>query len=344
MSYTKKLKALLRSTDPETKALVARVNAELLAMKAAGGAVVHNNTTLSQASIQYRNDDFIGLDLMPVVEANHKSDDYIIYSKRDRLAGPDDVMTKRARPNEINESRSTGTFLMRDYALMNYVDNETLRDQDAPLDEKVDLIEAINDVLALKREQRIASVLTTPGNFSGNTAVLSGTDQWDNAANTNIIQKIQDMAAATWTGAGPGDLVGYCSLDVWNVMARHPTLRGLFNYVTDGLATTDMVAKYLGLSKIVVGKARQDTANEGQAAAYSRIWGKVFGVIRVARSPSRRNASFGYTFRLNGDPVTDLWFDQAVGKSGGWYGRVGFSEDYKIVAPDTGYLYTAVIA
>ncbi len=344
MSYTQQIKALIRSTDPKAKALVKRVNDELLAMKATSGAVVHNNTTLAQASIQYKNDDFIGLQLMPVVEAPHKSDDYIIYSKRDRLAGPDDVMTKRARPNEINESRSTATYAMRDYALMNYVDNETLRDQDAPLDEKVDLIEAINDVLALKREQRIAAILTTGANFAGNTAVLSGTDQFDNAGNVSIIQKIQDGIAATWNGAGPGDLVGYCSLDVWNVMARNTNLRGLFNYVKDGLATTDMVARYLGLSKILVGAARQDTANEGQNAAYSRIWGKVFGVVRVARSPSRRNASFGYTFRLNGDPITDLWYDQAVGKSGGWYGRVGFSEDYKIVAPDTGFLYTAVIA
>lgn len=343
MNYSQNLKSVLRSIDPKDKEMVRRVNQQLIAMKAASGTT-HNNQTLSNVSIQYKNADYIGLELMPVVNVAKKSDDYIVYSKRDRLAGPDDQMSKRSRPNEINESRTTQTFACKDYALMNYVDNETLREQDAPLDEKVDLIEAINDVLALKREQRIASILTTPGNYGGNTAVLSGTDQWDNASNTNILAKLQDGMAATWTGAGPGELVGFTSLDVWNVISRHPSVRGLFSYVKDGFATTDMLARYLGLSKIVVGAARQDIANEGQTASYSRIWGKFFGVIRVASSPSRRNASFGYTFRLQGDPKTDLWFDAAVGKTGGWYGRVGFSEDYKVVAPDTGFLYSAVIA
>ena len=284
MNYTQKLKALLRSTDPKNKEAVERLQAELLAMKSASG-VAHNNTTLSNISIQYKNDDYIGLDLMPLVPVNHKSDDFIVYSKRDRLAGPDDSMSKRSRANEINESRSLSTYSCKDYALMNYVDNETLRDEDAPLDEEADLIDAVNDVLALKREQRIAAIMTTGANFGGNTAALSGTDQWDNAANTNIIQTLQNGIAALYNGNGASDIVGYTSLDVYNVMSRSTTLRGLFNYVEDGLATPDRIARYLGLSKLLVGAARQDTANEGQAAAYSRIWGKTFGVVRVARKP-----------------------------------------------------------
>jgi len=342
-NYVQVLKSIIRSKRSEDRALVKAANEELLRLKEVAGQV-HNNATLANMSVQYKNDAYIGLDLMPVVDVAKKSDDYFVYNKRDRLEGPDDLMTNRARPNEVSENRSTASYSLKDYALKNYVDNETLRNQDEPLDESVDLVEAINDVLALKREIRIASVLTTGANFAGNTAALAGVDQFDNASNVSIIAKLQEAVAALWTGAGPSDIIGYCSLDVWNAIARNAQIRGLFNYVQEGLATTEQVARYFGMSRIVVGAARRDTANDGQAASYSRIWGKVFGVLRVARNPSRRNASFGYTFRLTGDPSTDMWFDQGIGKSGGWYARVGFSEDYKIVAPDTGFLYTGAIA
>jgi hypothetical protein len=316
----------------------------MLRAKSVSPGTLHNNATLSSLSVQYKNEDFIGEKLMPVVSVAHKSDDYWIYSKRDRLAGPSDAVGSRARANELSENRSTATDSCKDYALMNHLDNDQLRDQDAPLDEMVDLIEAVNDVMALKREQRIATILTTAGNFPGQTAALAGADQFDNASNASIIAKLQDAVAACWQGAGSSDLYGYCSLEVWNAIARNSVIRDLFKYTEAGLAHTKQVAGYFGMKDILVGSARQDTANEGQLASYSRIWGKVFGVVRVARSASIRNAAFGYTFRLKGDPKTDFWYDPSVGKSGGWYSRVGISEDHKIVASDTGYLYTAAIA
>lgn len=343
MHYAKNLKRILKSLDPKERDLVKRVNEDLLRSKSLAGTV-HNNATLTNLSVQYANEDFIGEQLMPVVGVPHKSDDYYVYSKRDRLEGPDDRVGTRARPNEVTENRTTATYSCKDYALMNHLDNDTLRDQDAPLDEMVDLIEAINDIMALKRELRIASIMTTAANYDGNTAALAGADQFDNASNVTIIEKLQSAVASLWTGAGPSDVVGFCSLDVWNAIARNAKILALFSSVKDGLAAPDQVARYFGMSRILVGAARKDTANEGQTASYQRVWGKVFGVARVARSQTIRNASFGYTFRLKGDPTTDFWYDPAVGKSGGWYSRVGVSEDHKIVAADTGFLYTSAIA
>lgn len=346
MRYAEKLKSLLRQGDPEVVEMAKQVNGALTRMKAVSPGAVHNVATLSTLSVQYANEDFIGDRLLPVVNVAKKSDKYFTYTKRDRFAGPEDKVGARSTPNEINESRSTSTYSLVDYALKNFVDNETLRNQDAPLDEMMDLVEAINDVLALKREIRQASVLTTAGNYSGNTSALSGSSQWDSSAGGNPIKDLQDAKAACWMGMGAGDMVGFCSLEVWNVLSRHPAILDLFKYggAAPGLATTRMVASFFGLSDILVGAARNDTANEGASASYSRVWGKVFGIVRVARSASLRNAAFGYTMRQNGDPITDVWFDQSIGKSGGYYARVGFSEDYKVVAGDTGFLLTSVIA
>jgi hypothetical protein len=344
MSYAHSIKRLLTSMDEKELAIVKRVNEDMLRAKSVLPGTLHNNATLSSLSVQYKNAEMIGERLMPVVTVPHKSDDFYVYSKRDRLSGPDDKIGSRAKANELTENRSTDTYSCKDYALANHVDNDQLRDQDAPLDEMVDLVEAINDVMALKREQRIAAVLTAAGSFSGNTQALAGADQFDNASNVSIVSKMHTAVESLWSGAGPGELYGYCSLEVWNAIARNATIRGLFQYTREGLAQTQQVAGYFGLKDILVSSARQDTANIGQTASYSRIWGKVFGIVRVAKTPTTRNASFGYTFRLKGDPKTDFWYDPSVGKSGGWYARCGTSEDHKVVAADTGYLFTAAIA
>lgn len=344
MNYGMNIKRLLASMDEKELAIVKRVNEDMLRAKSVSPGTLHNNATLTNLSIQYKNAEYIGERLMPVVAVAHKSDDYWVYDKRDRLRAPDDKIGARGRPNELAENRSTATYACKDYALKNWVDNDQLRDQDAPLDEMVDMADALNDAMALKREQRIATVLTTAGNYGSNIETLAGVDQFDNASNVSIISKMQNAVASLWTGAGAGDLIGFTSLEVWNAIARNANIRGLFSANQEGLATTKQVANYFGLSDILVSAARQDSADEGAAASYSRIFGKFFGIVRVAKSPSTRNASFGYTFRLKGDPKTDYWFDPGVGKSGGWYGRVGTSEDHKVVAADTGFLFSAAIA
>ncbi len=117
----------------------------------------------------------------------------------------------------------------------------------------------------------------------------------------------------------------------------------LFKYSKDGLLAPQDIMRYFKIDEVLVGEARYDSANEGTTASYSRIWGKQLGIVRVAASPGIRNASFGYTFR-HGAKKTTQWFDPAVGIEGGYFNKVGLAEDHKIVAADTGYLYTTVIS
>lgn len=339
--YSARLKSLISSPDPKHKALIQRVNSDLIRLRDISPGTVHQNATMSNLSVQYSNGNFIGDKLMPILPVSKRSDVYYIYDKRSRANAPDDAVGSRARANEISDARSTDNYSVQDYALQNFVSNETLLNQDAPLNEMVDLIEAINDDLAMKRELRQAAILIAGASYSGNTAGAAAV--WEVPTAGNPITDIQGATAALWEGRGPGKKIGFCSLDVWNAIARHDKVRDLFKYNENGLAMPKQFAQYMGLDDILVSSLRYDTANSGQAASYSRVYGKVFGVVRVADRPSVRNASFGYTFRLNGDPVTTEWYDKSVGKSGGFYGKVGVSEDYQVVAADTGYLLTACI-
>jgi len=201
--------------------------------------------------------------------------------------------------------------------------------------------EAIAEGIAFKTELRHAAILTNSSNF-GSTAA-AGT-VWSNANGGTIIKDLQTARAALWMGRGPGDFVGFCSLDVANAMQRNPALLELMKYTKGGLVPMDEIAKMFGLSKILVGEARKDTANSGQTASYSRIWSDVFGIVRVARQPSIRNAAFGYTFRLGGTVKTRTWFNENVGTDGGYHAQISKHEVAKVVASDTGYLLTSVIS
>lgn len=342
--YITALKATSSSRDPKIVAAVKASNAAMREKFLTPGQV-HVDSALSNVSVQYANEEYIGEELMPVVQVPRLSDVYFKYDKRNRLAYPDDYMGARSSANEINESRSTDSYSCRPYGFKSYVDALTLANQDAPLNEMIDLVASVAEGIAFRRELRIASVLTTSGNYATtNTTAIGASSRWDTAGGGNPIKDIQNGIAAIWTGRGPSKKVGFCDLDTWNVLSRHPAILDLFKYngSSPGLATPQMLASWFDLDELLIAKARKDTANEGQTASYSRIWPNCFGIVRVATNPGLRNASFGYTFRF-GQVSTTEWFDQSLGTDGGYYARVATKEDHKVVANDTGYLITTPI-
>lgn len=345
LAYDAKRDALRKRMQTD-KAFRKRMNERALRIKAVTPDQVHADTFMSNMSIQYKNDDYIGEQLMPVVPTQKRSDKFVKYRKRDRLgAGPTDVMSSRSEANEVSENRDSDNYSLQDYALQNWVPGTTIENEDAAFDEMLDLVEALNDDLALLREVRIATILTATANYdSANSVTNSGSSQWNSASGGDPIADLQTAAKTPWTGHGPGDLIGFCSIDVWNVLQKHASVVDFFKYTLPGLTKMDRLAQEIGLAKIFVGAARQDTANVGQTASYSRIWGKHFGVVRVARRATLRNASFGYTLRMAGHPVTQQWYEPRKGLEGAYYAKVGQAEQHKVVANDTGFLIANAIS
>jgi len=339
--YLATVDAMRQSTNPAVQAAWSEANAQL---KAVSPSSVHQNATLSNMSVQYANEAYIGEQLMPVLPVGKESDTYYIYPQRERLEYPDDTLGDRGQATEIQETRSTDSYTCLPYGYSNFVAARTLANQDAPLDEMVDATDAINEGLAFRRELRIATVLTTSGNFGANTQAIAAANRWDTAGGGNPIADIQTMLAGIWLGRGASDLVGYTSLAVYNVLSRNPSILDLFKYngSSPGLATPAMIASLLGFDRLLVGKARKETANEAASATYSRIWSDVFGILRVAQRVSRRNAVFGYTLR-KGSPLTTVEYDALKGHGGGYTAQVSVLECHKIVASATGYLTTTPI-
>lgn len=338
-------RSLLQSTKAEDKAKVARANAAMRQKFMSAGAV-HVDAVLSNISVQYANEAYIGIELLPPVQVDKLSGDYFIYDRRNRMAYPDDQMNQRSRANEISESRSLDNYSCRPYGLQDYVDLDTLDNQDAPLDEMVDATEATAEGIAFRREKRIAGILTNASLYTSTNklTLVTGSTSWKNGQG-DPLTTMQTARSSLWSGRGPSKIIAAADIDTWSALSAHPRMLDLFKYggTRPGLMTPDMFASFFRVDEFLIAEARQDTANEGQAPAYGRIWPNFFWMGRVATSPSRRNAGFGCTFRCG--PVRTIeWFDPAVGTQGGNYVKVTTKEDHKVQAPDAAYLVSSPLA
>lgn len=314
-------------------------------------ATVHLNQYLSDFVVGYANDEFVADKLISPVPVSNRSDSFVKHDKRNIFSAPDDGLAgPRSIANEVNRTYSTDNYSVVDRALQEYVDNEVLKNADEAFMELIGNALDLVDKLMLRREIRGATLLTTAANYSGNTTALTGVE-WNSGALVSgaynggtPVNTIRTAISALFSG-GRGRTVMFSSLDVFNVLSNHAHIRALFPSTAEGVATTQQIARYFMVDEYVVGRARQDTANIGQAAGtFSRIWGNSLGVVRVAAVPSRTKvAGFASRFYMREDPVLTNWIDPAVGKSGGHYHKVGISEDLKITAADTGWLLTGVI-
>lgn len=318
-----------------------RANRDLVQRATLTPGLSHQDSTIQTMSVQYGNPAYIGERLMPVITAAHKSDKFFVYDKRSQLAYPDDALGVRGSPNEITLARTQDSFTTNGYGYKDFVDNSELQNADTPLNDLADATAALLEALAFRREKRISTILTTSGNYGGNTTALGSTVRWDDAG-SNPIGDIMNARNNLWMGRGASKVVAFTSLAVWNALQTNAQMQAMFQYTKGGILQPEQWANYFGIDELLIGEARQDTANEGQTASYSRMWGDVFGLIRVATTPTVRNAAFGFTFRF-GEVHTAQVFDPLIGTKGGYWAKAAVDETHKIVAADTGFLITTPI-
>ena len=347
---------LRNSRDPRERAVYKAAASQMMAdfgiqvdgegrvLNVVSPTTVHTNKFLTDLSVKYTNDAYIGARLMPIVQRSKRSDSFVTYDERDHLGAPDDEIGPNGEVNEVEESRGTDNYSVKDYGLRGKVLQETLDNQDEIFDELTDATEHTVDGVELRQEIRISSIVMNVANYAaGQTHVATG--KW-NAASSSIVSDLLTAVSEIWHGAGRNRLVAACGIAVWNAIANNAEIKGLFNNVREGLATTDAVARYFGIDELLIGRSRQDTANIGQpSGAFSRIWSvDNFAILSVAERPTRRSAHWGSTFQ-HGARKFNSWTDPAPGPGAGAHIiKVGQSQDHKVVANRAGYIITDVLA
>lgn len=300
---------------------------------------VHTDAILSNISEMYRNAEYVGLQMMPVVSVKKESDKYYKYnSKADRFRVPNNLRAPKTESKMVDWKVTTDTYSCQEYALNDLIDDREKDNADKPLNLKVDTVEFLTDLNDLAQEKRIVDVLTDETVLTNYTA-LTGTDLWSDYTNSDPVGDIE-----TGKDTIHGKIFRYpntllLGVQVYKILKHHPDVIDRFKYVKQGIITPEMLADLFEVERVIIGKAGYNTANEGQTASYSYLWGKNAVLAYVEKKPGIKKFSLGYTFKVGKNKTRTARLET---KHSDWY-EVSQIQDEEIVSVDCGYLIQTAV-
>jgi hypothetical protein len=215
----------------------------------------------------------------------------LIEETRNFMGAPD-VNPERAPGSKRqaigNFDRSSTTFSTKIYSFQDSIAMEDIKNSQYPGNEEQRSFRKVQRALILKREQRLADLLFSAGNWGSYTSTLASLANGSNGTQWNAsgaepltdLHALIDVIRANAHGILPDTLVlGYGAM---RALARNPEVRGFFTADATGTAAgnrlmkNDMVVSVLqdvlGIPNVFVGSARRETANAGLTSSEAQIW------------------------------------------------------------------------
>lgn len=168
-------------------------------------------------------------------------------------------------------------------------------------------ITMVLDMIDLGHEHEAAQLARTPGNYpTANRVALTGSDRWSNPASdpSADMDEAKD-AIRRMIGRYPNTLT--LGPSVAKALKRHPKIKEQFKYTSSQSVTTEMLAAYFDVQRVIVGKAvwLPETAPDDTPA--SDVWGDDAILSYVpATGDNFQVPSYGYTYELRGYPQVEV--------------------------------------
>lgn len=302
---------------------------------------------LTAVAIAFRNTKLIADDVLPRIPTAKE----FRYNKWDLAEGftlPDTRIGRTSAANEVEFSATKVDASTLDEALDDYIpidDIEIAARNGGGHDPRLHAVEYINDLLALARESRVATLVTTAANYAtGYKATLSGTSQWSHAS-SDPVNAI--LAAADGMVMRPNVMV--LSREVWTKLRQHAKVVAAVsvlggNASVGGVAVREAVRDLFEMDELLIGEGWLNSAVKGQTASLSRVWGKHCALLHRNRLANNiRGTTFGFTAQW-GTRVAGEEFDSKRGLKGSLRIRSGESVKEVICSDMLGYLFTDAVA
>lgn len=308
-------------------------------------ASLHTDSRLSNLSVQYRNEDMIWRNLMPIIRVGKRSDVFTVYNKDDSYRRTNDDLGPKSNANEVDWGSSTDNYSVKDHGLGDWVAQETIDNADRPIGPLVDTNDFLNNNLDINQEKRVSDLVFNAATYpTGNKVTLSGTGQWGGTSD----DPIGDIQTAIETCFMRANTLVF-GIDTWLVLRKLPEILDAVKSSTrfqgspGGLATPAEVSGLFEVPNILIGRGRYITSNPGQTDVYTRLWGKHAAALHVRSLPGIKTITFGGTF-VETDRQTLRDFDVKKGVKGAHYVKVAWNSDEKVIASDLGYMIENAVA
>ena len=266
------------------------------------------------------------------------------------LTGKTSQVSRVAADSSLSEERVDCHALIGTYAL-----EDVNRQNRRPPNERADVrgITALQTrhLLALAREKRASDLVFAAGSYNtGMKSTLSGTSQWS-SDDSDPIGAVA-AAAEKFVGMPPNTMV--IGSEVYAKLRRHPDVieayRGRFsgNAAQKGLVGAEEMAAVFGVSRVLVGMSRYDSAAVGATESLARTWGKYAALLYVAKPASMMDPTpvFGCS-----PMVEQLRVEVFEGEENRKIGSDGIGEikvtqwcSELIVSKECGYLFSSAVA
>jgi len=304
-------------------------------------------TNISTAYVQSQSN-FISTQVFPVVPVEKQSDKYFTYTKGDWFR---DEAEKRADNTESAGSGytlSTDSYFADVYAFHKDIGQQMRANADSPLAPDREATEFVTQRLMLRQEiQWVTDFFTTS---VWDTDVVGATDfsRWSDFAASDPIEDIEDgkEQILSTTGYMPNTLVlGY---QVFRKLRNHPDFVDRIKYTSANTITTETLARYFEVDRVLVSRAIKNTAAEGATVSMGFTHGKHAWLGYVAPNPSLMQPSAGYVFTWRGvseglgTNIGISRFSDQKTKSDRVEGQVAW--DNKVVGADLGYFFSGAVA
>lgn len=300
---------------------------------------------LTNCAIAYQNAQMIAPAIFPEVPVAKQSAKHFVYGK-DRFRLNENKRGTGAQSNEVTLSLTTGNaYYCEDHALKMFVSDEDVENAEIPNAPFQDASEFLMDQHLVNFEKEVADLVTSTANLTSNTT-LSGTDQWSDYTNSSPLTDIETGKATIFSNIGVNPNTAIISKTAWDKLKHHPELLERIKYSQKGQITTDLLASFWEVDRVLIGGAYYNSAKEGQTDATSQIWGKDVVLAYVAPRVAPKIMTLGINYKwtakqLQAKRMRGVSEDDREGtyvRLGGWY------YDVNIVAPGAGYLLKSVVA
>jgi hypothetical protein len=294
----------------------------------AGG--LHIDTSLTNVSVMYRNQEFVSEKVFPIVPVEKQSNKYFVYGP-DNLRSQADARRPGGLANEIDWSLSTAPYFADGHALAQYIPDEDRENADAAIDLDIDTTIQLTDKIFLNREINLVNSL-----LGSLTAVDLSANSYAQAfdSTTNSFDPVQYLdyqkeTVAALIGKTPNVML--FSRPAWRGFRNNPAvLKHIFG--TSLLApgqqiTKEQAQQLLEVDEVLVAEAINVTSAEGITPITTQyVWGQP-GVTNGAlallfyrpSAPGLRTISLGYQFTWNTGRLGSLVYkDRAAKRHADW--------------------------
>jgi hypothetical protein len=271
---------------------------------------VHIPSAMPNVALGYHLEDGVADIALPVVPSAKQSDKFFTWNS-DNAFKPVAVNMGAAggAPNEISPAISNTLFSAAEYALASYVPTEIEANTDAPLAPYQAAVDMVLTKLRMAREMRVASLLTTSGNWNANNvlALVAG-QQWNGGASTDPIANIHFIEERSYQKISRIVMGG----PVFHALQRNQAVRAYHYAKTNdpALPNAQELSRILELPPIIVAEMKYTNAAGSPTYVWPSAAGSASSVVLLHEpsqnppSNGRENAS-GYTFRWTGASAPD---------------------------------------